>query len=374
MAIGRWVWSAAVVLAGTAVASAQFEIPGARPAPGAGDAPMRPARPATPDPRPKSPYDLTAEHGAWLVVIKSFRGERELNSEGQYEPDVKVRELADQFAEFIRKQYKINAYVYPRGWEVRQQRNEEARVYRESAIKYYRETKGIEPTREMLRVKTVNVPDEYTVFVAPARGVLTEREMAIDFANQVRKLKAPAEFNDSLVQGSDDEKLAGKGSTFNAFLACMPGMNPTAPRVASIAQSGKVDDFVMKLNSGESYSLLHKTRKKWTLLVQTYGQGASIVQAGASGAGSGDASDRLERAAMQAQKCCELLRANKFDAYVMHTRYHSMVFVGDYATGDDPQLLASVKTFAKMQLKDQKSGKVLETFMDKPAPVVIPKP
>ncbi len=45
-------------------------------------------------------------------------------------------------------------------------------------------------------------------------------------------------------------------------------------------------------------------------------------------------------AAQQPHNVAEILRKQhdpKFDAYVKHTRYHSMVFVGDYADRDDSQ-------------------------------------
>ena len=241
----------------------------------------------------------------------------------------------------------------------------------------------------MLSVKTVSIPDEYTVFVAPARGPLKDRETAIDFANQVRKLKAPDEFNDRLLQGSDRENSRTEGSSFNAFLASMAGMNPVAKKAAlaaadknaALGEAPKAEKYLMEMNSAESYSLLHKARKKWTLLVKTYGGGGNIVQTGATGADGGQGTNRLEQAAKQAHQLAELLRnqpGQKFDAYVMHTRYHSMVFVGDYADRDDPQLLATVKTFANLQLKKDlgngKTGEVLETFMEKPAPVMILKP
>ncbi len=379
----RFACATALFLAGAAGASAQTEIPGiTRPMPREGapgitqPLPLErtPVFEPIPEPKPQCAFELAKEHGRWLVAVKSFRGERETYSRGRFVPDTHIQELAEQFADYIRKTYKINAYVYPRGWVLRQERDVETTT-RIKAIKDYYHKQGIEPTAQMLRVKTVSVPDEFTVFVAPARGTLSDREMAIDFANQVRKLSAPPEFNDVLSQGRDNEENSAKGNRFNAFLASMPGMNPMIPKsITTNVETPKADDFLMKLNSGETYSLLHKTRRKWTLLVQTYGGGGTVMQAGANGAGSGEASDRLERAALQAHNVAELLRANKVEAYVMHTRTHSMVFVGDYETGDDRELLGYAGAFAKKQLRDKKTGNVVETFMEKPSPVMIPKP
>lgn len=368
MAFGRFLWATALTLVGVAGASAQTDLARIIAAPTAPAGQIE-------DPRPTSPYDLKPEHGAWLVAVKSFRAEREHYADGRCVPDQRSKELADQFAAYIRKEVRINAYVYPRGWVLRVQRDIEAEEYRSAARRYYK-SKGIEPTKEMLKVKTVSIPDEYTVFVAPARTTLKDRETAIDFANQVRKLEAPSEFNDSLLQGSDRPDSKTSGRSFNAFLACMPGLNPTVKKDYSEAPVAKADKFLMDLNSSESYSLLHKTRKTWTVLVQTYGGGGTILQTGA--ADGGQSTNRLELAAQQAHEVAGSLRQRKFDAYVMHTRYHSMVFVGDYADRDDPQLQATVKTFAGMQLREQLPnkalGKVLETFMEKPAPVMILKP
>ncbi len=391
MARGRFLWATALTLAGAVGATAQTDITRLL-APPTAD-PLAPTRPLAPaptaepeDPRPESPYDLKAEAGAWLVAVKSFKGEREIYRQGRCVPDARARELAEQLATYIRKEYKIYAYVYPHGWEQRQVRDKEAAESRERKRLYW-VGQNVQPDAKMLSVKTVSIPDEYTVFVAPARGPLKDRETAIDFANQVRKLKAPDEFNDRLLQGSDKENSRTEGSSFNAFLASMAGMNPVAKKAAlaaadknaALAEAPKAEKYLMEMNSAESYSLLHKTRKKWTVLVQTYGGGGTIIQTGA--ADGGQTTDRLERAAQQAHNVAEILRKQhdpKFDAYVMHTRYHSMVFVGDYADRDDPQLLATVKTFASMQLKEKlasgATGKVLETFMEKPAPVMILKP
>lgn len=367
----RICWSITFMLLGVGSAVAQFEIPGTRGP--ATTEPLNPIRPAaTPDVRPTSPYDLSKEHGPWLVVVKSFRAERETNSNGRYEPDLKVKELAESFAEFIRKEYRINAFVYPRGWELRQQRAAETIEAKQRIRKYY-EGQGIEPTPQMLKVRTVSIPDEYTVFVAPARVQLKDREMAIDFANQVRKLKAPSEFNDKLLQGNDNEATPTKGNSFNAFLASMAGKNPMIKEEYK-PETVKADKFLMDLNSGETYSLLHKTRKPWTLMVQSYGGGGTIQQTGATAGDDSQASDRLERIAVQAHDVAKMLRNQKIDAFVMHTRYRSMIFVGEYDSADDERLIANLKVFKSMQLKDKESGKVLDTFMEKPQAVMIPRP
>ena len=115
-------------------------------------------------------------------------------------------------------------------------------------------------------------------------------------------------------------------------------------------QRPKADEFLMSLNSGQPYSLIHKTKKDFTLVVQTYGtklgrvfKPGEVMQANGRSDG-----ELLERAAQQANALAGALRKVKppngpWDAYVLHTRYESFVCVGEYDAKDDDRLLAAKK-------------------------------
>jgi hypothetical protein len=343
------------------------------------------APPLTPRPRPDTPnldrpeppdlkrvynYELKPDHGPYLVCVRSFKG-----SIRSPEEDKRVKELAEGFATYIRSECRLNAYVLERGWVQRQERAKEKAEYLTALTKYYKD-RGEEIPEHYLKIKMARIPDEYNVFVAPARGVLKDLDAAIDFAKQVRQLKAPpAEFSDAIYLG----EKADARTAINPFLSAFPGPNPTIPKKVDTVGGIKrpiADDFLMNLNANEPYSLIHKTKKMYTILVQSYGIQNTVVVGDKAGATSDDGGERLERAAQQANDVVKLLRSGKpaFDAYVLHTRYYSVVTVGQYDSPEDPTLKANLDALAGMKFKDQKTGKVLGGLMDKPGIIMIPRP
>src|SRR5262249_10847223 len=140
----------------------------------------------------------------------------------------------------------------------------------------------------------------------------------------------------------------------------------------------KADEFLLSLNAGQPYSLIHKTKKPYTLVVQVYGSKFGLGRVVKSGdvvqtSGKSDG-ELLERAAHQAHSLAEVLRRMDYEAYVLHTKYESFVCVGEYDTPDDRRLLANAEALARFSIKDKKTGQVLETLMEKPLPAPIPRP
>jgi hypothetical protein len=228
-------------------------------------------------------------------------------------------------------------------------------------------------------VKIARAPDEYHVLVAPGKGSLKTLDEAHKFAKYIRTLKAPpADFCDSVVVGSTQDVSQRRGEPQNPFLMALAGRNPTLPKKAPEMQRPKADDFLMSLNAGKPNSLIHNTKKPITLVVQSYGANLGrITKPGVTAAAnSRPDGEGLERAAQQAHLVADMLRKMKptYEAYVLHTRYESYVCVGEYDSKDDPQLLANAKNLAGLSLKDQKTGQVLDTFMEKPLPALIPRP
>jgi hypothetical protein len=233
----------------------------------------------------------------------------------------------------------------------------------------------------MLRVKMARIPDEYAVFVAPGKGSLKNMDEAIEFAKYIHKLPCPpAEFCDSIVVGSSSDVARQRGQSRNPFPTAMPGRNRTLPPKKSDAERPKADEFLLSLNAGQPYSLIHKTKKPVTLVVQIYGtkngvgqlvKPGEVVQTRAPATG-----ELLERAAQQANALAKVLRGQDppYDAYVLHTRYESYVCVGQFDSKDDDELLAISKRLAGRPFLDQKTNQVIETLMEKPLPAAIPRP
>jgi hypothetical protein len=346
---------------GAGPALAQFDLPLSRPAAKDLD-----------DPKPVYKYELKPEHGQYFVCVKTFRGAAA--------GDRQVKELAEGLAEYIRSECRLYAYVHERGWGQRQERKKE-KAAAIAAIRAYYEPRG--ETEEQIaarirrEVKLARIPDEYAVLVAPGKGTLKTMDDALEFAKYVRKLPAPpAAFCDAVVIGTDRDIARKQGDPVNPFLTALAGPNPTIPKAVAAAAPVKADEFLLGINAGQPYSLIHQTKKPVTLVVKIYGAEAGhLVRPGevmqATGRSDGA---MLERIAQQAHALAKALRAMRYDAYVLHTRYESFVCVGEYDSKDDAELLANARALASLPLKKEKTGEVLETLMEKPLPAAIPRP
>jgi hypothetical protein len=362
---------AAVLGAGPAVA--QYDLPASRP----------PAPRTAGDPKPAYKYELKPEHSEYVVFVKAYQAPAAHDARGQ------ARELAEGLAEWIRSECRLYAYVHERGWLLRreQDREKEATI---KAIRDYYVPRGESEEQIAIRIKRevkfARIPDEYAVFVVPGKGTLKSLDEAAEFARYLHKLPCPPDqFCDSVFVGAERGTANRSSEKANPFERAMPGRNPTLPKKEVAAEIPKAElELLDRLNRGQPYSLIHHTKKPVTLVVQSYGskQGAGqLVKPGEVIQTTGRAEgEMLERAAQQANSLVEVLRkqpakvGGPFDAYVLHTRYESFVCVGEYDSKDDDKLLAVKKMLAGWQLKDQKTGLVLETLMEKPIPAAIPRP
>jgi hypothetical protein len=365
---------AAVLAAGPALA--QYDLPAHRQ-----PAASRPVE----DPKPVYKYELKPDASEYVVFVKAYQAPVADDARGQ------ARELAEGLAEWIRSECRLYAYVHERGWLQRRERDREKEVTIRAIRDYYsapprsysEEQIALVIKRE---VKLVRIPDEYAVFVAPGKGMLKTLDEAAEFAKYVHKLPCPPDrFCDSVFVGAERSPGNRSAEKTNPFEKAMPGRNPTLPKKDVATGTPKAElELLDKLNRGQPYSLIHHTSKPVTLVVQSYGskQGAGhLLKPGEVIQTSGRVDgEMLERAAQQANSLVEVLRkqpakvGGPFDAYVLHTRYESFVCVGEYDSKDDKKLLAVKQALAGWQLIDQKTGRVIETLMEKPLPAAIPRP
>jgi hypothetical protein len=76
---------------------------------------------------------------------------------------------------------------------------------------------------------------------------------------------------------------------------------------------------------------------------------------------------------MQAHEIVRVLRdAMKVEAYVMHTRYGSVITIGSYDSQDDPRLLQNKQMFGNFQMKDAHGVPVVK-FDPLPIPMDLSK-
>jgi hypothetical protein len=357
--------AALAALFGAGSALAQYDLPISRPA----------SRPID-DPKPVYKYELKPEHGEFLVCVKSFAGDF-AGSSGR------ARELAEGLVEYIRSECRLYAFVHERGWALRQERSKNKEMLIAAIRKQYAASETEEQINARIKkqVKMERIPDEYVVCVAPGKKPLKTMDEAIEFAKYVHKLPAPPrEFCDAVVIGGSIQDVSRThGEPKNPFPTAMPGRNLTVPRKEMAAERPKADDFLLSLNAGKEFSLIHETKKPVTLVVQTYGSKflGRVLKPGelVPAAGKSDG-EMLERAAQNAHSMAKALRSMNppLKAYVLHTRYESFVCIGEYDSEKDAELLSNQKLLASKPILDGKTGKVLETLMDKPMPALIPRP
>ena len=89
----------------------------------------RPAGKEVEDPKPVYKYELKPEHGEFMVFVKTFPGE--------YAGDARVKQSAEGLAEYIRAECRLNAYVFERGWQKRQERKKELEAVMAAMKQYY---------------------------------------------------------------------------------------------------------------------------------------------------------------------------------------------------------------------------------------------
>jgi hypothetical protein len=141
----------------------------------------------------------------------------------------------------------------------------------------------------------------------------------------------------------DGRQVADKrpSNPFHMAIVCRNPVAPAQPRQ-------KIDPAWAKLNSEEEYSVF-KCPKPWTMVVKQYaGMGVTQEITASSGGGIMDKlwptkhqGESLNAAGYNAHELAKTLRKLGFEAYVLHTRTHSIVTVGAFNTSDpyDPEKL-----------------------------------
>ena len=314
--------------------------------------PLAPVQPAT------YRYPVGPQAGAWLICVQTFKGDN-------------AQQLAEEMAELLirDKRYALSAYLCDRGGKERLEEQERVHQQRQQYDEWLNQMKsqGVEPSRRPFRLRTFNnTQEEFAVLVTVPNRPLKDMDDAHDFlVKKVRKLPPPPnKFMSQLNFTKEDP--SGKKSDLvsdgfvNPFQFAMVFHNPTIPIEKQQADPEKADEFLKKLNAGESLSVL-KCSKPWTLVVKVY-QGQTVLEAPQSpsimtsvGRGLGlikKEPEILNAQTAQARATADLLRLLKFDAYVMHQSTYSLVTVGQYDSPTDPNLVAIQRSLTGLQLKN----------------------
>ena len=277
---------------------------------------------------PAKDYAVFPEVGPWMVCAASFSGP---------EAPRQAHELIMQ----LRRQYDYPAWLFNRAEEQRRQQEEQLRIAH-TIILGFHETETA-PRR-------TSIQEQCAVLIG-GFATMEDAHKALDYFKQ---LKAKEKAGGDPAGGA--QKPSGTQQAPISLLAnCFVVRNPTVPLDQTPVR--EEEQFLKEINEGESYSLLHQCRKPWTLVIKEY-QGAAVIQTGATSSSfldklgfSKKAGGTLSAAALNAHNMAEALHKFGFPAYVLHTRYSSIVCIGGFNGPDDPEMDRTRRQLASLEFQ-----------------------
>ncbi|MBV9123063.1 MAG: hypothetical protein JO112_06885 [Planctomycetes bacterium] len=318
---------------------------------------------------PAQEYHVTPAQGPWMICVTSYMG-------------AAAPKLAQNLCLELRRDYHLQAFIFNRGAEERRQQQEQFEKERQQQLQELRKMGyvGDLPVRH----RTVRVEEQFAVLV----GGYADMEVAHRALNDIKKLKAPQSMpKDPFTSVGVDPSASGLKQVHfeatNPFLTSFVVRNPTVP--AERPQTAP-DPFLKQLNEYEPLSLL-KCPKPWTLAVKEFHGNFQVQSEEATKSPSfldslmgKDKGTQLEASAQNAHNLAEALRKMGFEAYVLHTRYDSIVTVGGYERGDDPRMQEVQRTlFNRLQFKADASQGASNfsaqlQLLPQPVPIQVPRP
>jgi hypothetical protein len=318
-------------------------------------------KPGCAPPQRVNPYPLTPEAGTWMICAASYLG-----GDGP--------ELSVQVAQQLREKHKLAAFIYNRGDEERRKQEEDYQALQ-------KQYPGVKLPKKIYRVQ-----DQYAVLV----GGFKDFDAASAYLPKFKQLPAPvlkldgdkSPYELMTYHDIDPEtkKPVARAARLHPFANAMVVRNPVGP--SARVDKPKWDPFWKKLNEHEEYSLL-KNPKPYTLVVKEYmgartlqgqhkeGGGGFLAALGLGGTKDGEA---LDAAAQQAHELAKFLRqpALGFKAWVLHTRYSSVVCVGGFDGPNDPECQRLHRQVANLKF-NAKNGVDPIGLLPNPQPVEVPR-
>src|SRR5262245_40587323 len=324
---------------------------------------------------PPPDFHVAPQAGPWMVLITYYTGDN-------------APALAEELVASLRRDYGLSAYLWNKGGEERRKEQERVDPILAQQRKFLTE-QGL-PADTRLRVKKYRqVEEQFAVLV----GGYKDMDAAGKARDAIRKLKPPAEklMHVAYLAAAAGDRPDGKPDVqrehLNPFASAFLVPNPVAPPPKD-PDAGKPDPFLKQLNAYEEFSLL-RNPKPWTLVVKVY-QGTAQLQSAidakqpaGSGGGflkglfGGKQPDVLSAAALQAHELAKLLRSKQlgYDAYVLHTRFQSIVTIGGYDDYLDQRMRQDQDTLSRLRLVPQGAvGADALTLIPVPAPYEVPRP
>jgi hypothetical protein len=280
-----------------------------------------------PPPDPNQDIAVTPQQGPWMIFIETYVGEE-------------AAQLARQLVIELRGTYKLHAYVHNHGIEEMRKEFERRREIRQKQLQFLKERNL--PSNTPLPVRGIRVQEQYAVLVGGYRDD-QEAKRALGHIRGLqpldpKKIRLSTKFYG---EGDGPDQLKGEQVYINPFKRAFVGRNPTV-KTERPADWDKLDRAVLeRLNRDESFNLL-KCPKPVTLIIKQLRTPTLIQPKTASGkfldhlGFGGKSTERVDAAAHNAHNLADVLRKMNIEAYVLHTRYASIVTVGAFDRMDDP--------------------------------------
>ena len=303
-------------------------------------------------------YAVTPQAGLWLICAASYQGES-------------APELAYLLCTYLR-QKKHPAFVYNRGSVERKQLQEELNQWQGNNTGAPRRWKLAHPEEEQLAVLVGGFAD------IEAASAELKKVRKWDLPDIKLKSGKPAfDTYDMYEPVTEKKSYEVKRYAVNPFHTAFVIRNPTIQQERKA--TAKYDPLWKKLNADEPRSLF-KCPKPYTLAVQEF-RGNQIIQTSASsggfldklGFGEHNIGKRLDYSAKMAEDLCDLFRKLGFKSYVLHTRTHSIVTVGEFNSDHDPAIAQVQDQLSRFTFKNGRTGEQAFKLFAKALPMEVPR-
>jgi hypothetical protein len=282
------------------------------------------------DKDPNQDILVQPDSGAWMIYVHWYTG-----------PE--APQMARAMVMELRQAYKLPAYVFNHGAEERRKEDERVRAIVEKQRQFFE--KNNLPMPDRVRVHRMHIEEQCAILV----GGYSDREAARRTLEKIRKLPPPdpqkVKLATMFYQENDDKTNSvqrGEMVYVNPFTKAFVVRNPSI-KVARPAEWEKQDMALLrKLNRSEPYSML-QCKKPFTLVIKQFNTPSVLQSQSASGKflenlGLGK-NNGVDTAATNAHNLAQLLRKSfNLEAYVLHTRFNSIVSIGGFESADDPNL------------------------------------
>jgi hypothetical protein len=283
---------------------------------------------------------VTRELGPWMILIISYAG-----------PEGPI--WARDMVRVLREQYKMPAYVYNYGAAEKRKEYERVKAIVEKQKQVLKENNL--PLDSPIRIRHLRIDEHCGVLI----GGYPTQEAALKVRDQWRQqikennLKAPdptkVKLEVQFYEREDDPKdpkVNKKEAVWvNPFTRAMLVRNP-AIKVDRPADWDKLDVAALKrMNAAEDFSLL-KCNRNYTLAIKQFALPTMTGHRDEAPSGGfwdpfgmgKKSKDHTDPAADCAHDLVENLRKAKLEAFILHTKYYSLVTIGGYDSLEDPNL------------------------------------